>query len=114
MVEKTLLDYLNSKMSVPCYMERPEDPPDSYILIERTGARRTARNIMTGTFAIQSIAETLFTAAELNTELIQAMNDFDDITNISHVGLVSYYNYTNPTTHEYRYQAVFEITYMGE
>ena len=38
MIEKVLLDYLNENLgNVKAFMERPKDPPEEYVLIEKTG-----------------------------------------------------------------------------
>lgn len=37
MIEKVVLNYLLERMGVPVYMEEPEKPPQSYVIIEKTG-----------------------------------------------------------------------------
>ena len=111
MIEKTVYDYLNSRMSAPCYMERPKkDIPESYIVLERTGGSKTNR-LSTATFAIQSYAPSMFEAAQLNNTMKLAMEQMIEVINIFSVKLNSDYNYTNNTFKGYRYQAVFNIVY---
>ena len=108
MIEKTVLDYLNEILDVPAYMESPEEPPESYVLIEKTGGGEEDC-IYWATLVIQSYAESLYRAAELNEKVKKAMADAIAIDEICNVGLNSNYNYTDATTKKYRYQAVFNI-----
>ncbi|MCH3961130.1 MAG: hypothetical protein LKE48_03225 [Solobacterium sp.] len=113
MIEKTVLDYMNSKLQVKAYMERPEKPEQSYVLIEVTSAG-DEEHIKNVTIAIQSYATSLYKAADLNDSVVKAMEDIDTLTNISRCSLNTFYNFTNTTTKEYRYQAVFDLVYMEE
>ena len=36
MIEKTICDYLHRKVNIPAYPEKPEEPCERYILVERT------------------------------------------------------------------------------
>ena len=92
MIEKTILDYLTARLTVPVRMETPEDPPESYV--------------------VQSIAPTLYGAAQLNETVKAAMDAMEDrVAGIFRVELNSDYNFTNTATKERRYQAVYNITY---
>ena len=53
----------------------------------------------------------MFEAAELNDRVIETMYGLIDYDEVTHVELNSNYNYTDTTTKEYRYQAVFDITH---
>ena len=111
MIEKTVLDYLKSELNVSVFMERPAKAKYPYALLELTGGDKV-NQIRTATIAVQSYAETLFDAASLNDEVLNAMDGIINIVDISKCTLNSYYNYTNTTTKEYRYQAVFDLVYM--
>ena len=41
MIEETILEYLESRLDVPVYLMRPENVPNSFVLIEKTGGSRT-------------------------------------------------------------------------
>lgn len=117
MIEKTILDYLNEKLSVNCYMEVPANPPKKFVIIERTSGRRT-NHINDVTFAIQSYADSLYKACELNEEVKKHMIgdgvDYYGIvydTDISKCTLNTDYNYTDTATKSYRYQAVFDLVF---
>ena len=106
MIEKIVLDYLTDAVGVPAYMERPADPPDEYIIVEKTGSEK--RNcVYTSTLAIQSHAETLYHAAALSELVRGAMEDILELPEIGGVREGSEYNFTNPADKQYRYQAVF-------
>lgn len=111
MIEKTLKDYLNNcGLSVRAYAQRPEQEPESYIIIEKTGSERT-NHIETATIAIQSYAGSLYGAAALNEEVKAALDDMPELEDIGGVKLVSDYNFTSTTAKRYRYQAVYNITH---
>lgn len=111
MIEQRLLEYLNSSLSpVPCYMEMPEDPTGKFVIIEKTGSSVTNR-ITKANFAIQSYADTLYEAAELNERVKEAMDSMLELGTISKVELNSDYNFTDTDLKAYRYQAVFVLTY---
>lgn len=110
MIEKILLDYLTEELTVPVYLERPVDPPDEFVLIEKTGSSKS--NMITrATIAFQSYAETLYNAAILNTQVIAAVERSVELPEISAAKLNSDYNFTNTAMKQYRYQAVFNITH---
>lgn len=110
MIEKTVLDYLTENLTVPVYMEVPEDVPATYIVIEKTGGAMRDK-VWTATLAIKSIAATLYNAAVLNDAVVEAMLDIVNETTVSKCSLNSNYNFTDTESKEYRYQAVFDFAY---
>lgn len=110
MIEKIVLDYLNSNLTEPVYMETPEKIPNTYVLIEKTGGGVTDY-IYTATLAIQSIAGSLYGAALLNEKVKELMTNIIYAEDISRASLNSDYNFTDTTTKQYRYQAVYNLTY---
>lgn len=110
MIETVVLNYLSGELNVPCYMEMPGNPPDTFIVIEKTGSSVLNR-ITKANFAIQSYAPSLYEAAALNEEVKTAMDGMIERDDISKVELNSDYNYTDTAMKAYRYQAVFVLTY---
>lgn len=111
MIEKRVLDYLTAAFhDVPVAMEVPTPVPERYIVIEKTGSHED-NGLYTATLAIQSIAPTLYEAAQINHELKEAMRGLPELVNIFRCECDSDYNFTNPQTKERRYQAVFDIYY---
>lgn len=111
MIEVTVLQYLSQKLGIPVYMEVPEKPPKSYVIIEKTSGAKS-NFICSSTLAIQSVAESLYQAAELNEQAKEVMEHITDETDISKCSLNSDYNYTDTTTKKYRYQAVFDLVHF--
>lgn len=110
MIEKKVYDFLSDQLDVPVYMEEPSNKPESYVIIEKTGTS-TENFIKRATMAVQSYASSLFLAAELNSRVIQTMNQIVELNEICRVDLNSDYNFTDSTTKRYRYQAIFDLVH---
>ena len=94
MIEQIVLNYLDENMDVGAYMEKPEEPEDEYILIEKTsGAYENF--IASAEIVIQSYAGSLYRAAELNESVKQTMENIIELDEISKCSLNSDYNYTD-------------------
>lgn len=110
MIEKILLDYLTTQLSVPVYMEEPIDKPSSYVLIEKAGSGR--ENMIDSAFVnILSYADSLYNAAVLNELVKTAMYNSVTLDAIGSCKLNTDYNNTDTTTKRYRYCAVFDIVH---
>lgn len=115
MIEKIVYDYLNNNLTVSAYMQEQENPkpsanPKSFVVIEKTGSSKTNR-ICEATIAIQSYAPTLFKAATLNEEVKEAMENIVELNEIVSCRLNSDYNFSDTSTKQPRYQAVFDIVH---
>ena len=112
MIEKIILDYLEYSLpSVPCYMERPEEKPTgSYIILEKT-ASSLENHLPSATIAVQSYAPTVEQAAQLNQTVKGILLESYTVKEISGVRLQTDYNFTDTTTKQPRYQAVFDFYY---
>ena len=112
MIEKTLLDYLSGTLDFGVYMEVPEAPGSTeYILIEKTGESEEDF-VCRATFAIQSYADSMYRAAEINSAVKQAMDEVTKETSVTKAILNSDYNFTDTSQKKYRYQAVYELVYF--
>ena len=103
-------------LDVPCYAERPEKEPSnarSYLVIEKTGSSME-NHLIDATIAISSYSTSLYEAAALNEEVKKAMMKITRLSDVSAVRLNSDYNFTNTAAKQYRYQAVFILTYYEE
>ena len=109
MIAKLLLDYLSEALDVPVVMEAPEQTT-GYVLIDQTGSSRT-NHIITTTLALQSYGDSLYNAMLLNEEVKAAMVDFANLNRVTRVELDTDYNFTDTTTKQYRWQAVYQITH---
>ena len=114
-IEVKLYNFLKSKLDsdiVVC-LERPETKPDYYVLIERTGGNET-EHISDATFDIISKAPSLYKAIELDEIVRNAMDEFVGVDNVSSCVYNAGGNWTDTTTHEYRYHSTFLIKYMED
>ena len=109
MIVTDLLQYLNEHLTVEAYAEAPEELTN-YVLIEQTASSRS-NHIITTTIAVQSYGSSLLDAMTLNSEVEAAMNGFLTLDNVTRVELETDYNFTNTTTKQHRWQAVYNITH---
>ena len=106
-IEEIVCNYLSSVLDCPVLPEKPARPFGRMVFVERTGGR--GRFITESTIAIQSYEESMYKAAKLNDDVIEAMNGLISVPDVTRVTLNSNYNFTDTQTKEYRYQAVFDI-----
>lgn len=110
MIEEKIKDYLNEKLSVPAYMEKPEEPPEKYVLIERVGGSES-EHILSASIALQSHADSLYLAVALDEEVRSVMPAIIELDIIVRSKLVRNYNFTDTTKKKYRYQSVYELVH---
>lgn len=109
MIEKILYDYMKTAMgAIPVYMEVPQKPPDTFVVMEKTGSG-LRDGIFSATIAVQSYATSMFNAADLNESAKTAMLAAVTLDDVSAVRLNSDYNFTDTASKAYRYQAVFDV-----
>lgn len=109
MIIKTLLDFLMDDLDIDVYVEQPESLTN-YILLDQTGSE-TTNHITTTTIAVQSYAPSLYEAMLLNERVKGAMERFAALSEVTKVELETDYNFTDTTTKQYRWQAVYFITH---
>lgn len=111
MIEITVLRYLeNIIRDVPVLLEVPENPPASYIVLRKTGSDE-ANRIYEATIAVLSYAPSLYEAIALNERVVSAFRNMGPPDGVFTAKLNSDYEYTDTSTKEYRYQAVFQVYY---
>ena len=110
MIEETVIEYLSSCLDVPVYAEKPDNPPESYVMIIKTGGGEK-NHICRAMLAVQSYAGNMLDAARLNERVKAAMKNSIKLAVISKCGLNSDYNYTDTAQKAYRYQAVFDLVH---
>lgn len=108
MIEVTILNHLKTKLSVPVRLEKPEPAPDEYVLFEKIGSDRI-NHLLASTFAFQSYSDSMYGAAALNELVKQAVDSLIELNEVASVTLNADYNFTDTTTKQYRYQAVYDI-----
>ncbi len=113
MIERILIEYLNNVLTQPVYVERPENPPREYVVIQKLGSSKK-NQISQAMMAFQSYSDSLYEAALLNEDVKAAVEASVSLPEISSAKLNSDYNFTNTASKQYRYQAVFNITHYQE
>lgn len=109
MIEKTIYNYLSERLDCPVALER-DNQSAPFVLFEKTGS--TLNNfINTASIAFQSYGRTMLEAAELNEQVKTAILEMRELDGISKCSLNGDYNFTDTSTEDYRYQALFDITY---
>ncbi len=108
MIEKMVLDFLNSKLNVVVCIEVPEEPFEELVLIEKTGSSEND-TLKDSTFVFQSYSSSLYKAALLNEEVKKQVKSLIELEEIIKVKLNTDYNFTDVQTKKYRYQAVFDM-----
>ena len=108
MIELTVIQHLSKHLSVPVGLEKPEPLIESYVLFEKIGSNKE-NHLNASTLAFQSIAKSLYEAALLNVEVKKAVESLIELNSVASVKLDSDYNFTDTTTKQYRYQAVYDI-----
>ena len=110
MIELVVYNYLNNALSVPVYTELPKEKPQRFVVLDKIGSSKE-NHLKSSTIAFQSYAESKYQAAFLNEQVKEAIENMIVLDEIAGVSLNSDYNFTDTTTKEYRYQAVFDINH---
>lgn len=108
MIELVILNHLKEGLDVPVFMEKPTNAPSEYVLFEKTGGGRN-ETMPSATFAFQSYSTSLFKAAVLNEAVKNEVDHLILLDEIRGITLNTDYNFTDTTTKQYRYQAVYDI-----
>lgn len=110
MPEEIIIEYLSGLLDVPVCAEVPEDMPERFVTVERTGSQ-TVNHVYTATMAIQSWGASMLDAARLNERVKALMDGITARPDVMRCHLNSDYNFTDTGTHRYRYQAVFDMVF---
>lgn len=112
MIETIVIDYLNSKLSVPVAGVTPEGPPASYCTVQRSGGDERD-GLQAALIAVRSVGPSLWAAVQLSAEVKAAMAGLrDEVGSVFSCRLNTEYEDSRPKTMEHGYKAVFRITYV--
>ena len=109
MIEKIVLDYLSENLTVQIYAEK-RGQSGKYVIIEKVGGGETD-HIKRASIAVQSYADSMYDAAELNEEVKRVMKGIIALPSVSSCKLDKDYNYTDTSSKKYRYQAVYDLVH---
>ncbi len=111
MIEKTVIDYLNSELPVPVGPTVPAGPPASYCTVEKTG-NDEADGLRAALISVRSVAPSLWEAMSLSDNVRKAMLRMrNDVVNVFSCRCSDEYQNSNTYTKECRYTAVFRVVY---
>lgn len=110
LIEQRVQQHLQKTLGLPVLFERLAVLPETFVLAERLGGGGST-GLCTARLALQSYAVSLLAAARLNERVKTALAGFAECGDICRCELQTDYNFTDPETKRYRYQAVYEITY---
>lgn len=115
MIEIIIRSFLASLLPVPVYLDRNGNTAETFVVIDHTGGSEK-NHVRTAIVAIQSYGASLYDAATLAETVHACMTD--SLPALASIGAVKVnsgpYNYSpGDVPKEYRYQAVYEITYYG-
>lgn len=111
MIEFLIIKFLNSALDVPAFAERPEKPPENYIIAEKTTSG--GNFVTTSTFTFYCYAETLADTCKLSTELKNVLEN--NAPNwILKAEFQSEFNATETGVKKYRYICIFDIYHYKE
>lgn len=113
MIEVTLIEYLNDVLDCQCYAEIPPNRPDRFVVVQKIdGGKVLSHNMVT--FNVECYEKTKYSACDLADEVKTLIFDFvDNADDVYLVTLGGERDNTNASTKEYRYELVFNITYLG-
>lgn len=109
-IEQIVLEHLTEALDVPVYIMRPDNAPDSYVIIDKTSGGEDNK-VPQATVAIQSYGKTVYDASQLNEQVITAMQDILALPSIGRCKLDNDYLFTDQVRKVPRYQAVFDIRF---
>lgn len=114
MLEPILLRALEEATGCPAYMEQPEDKPERYFVLERTGGGERGAEQRSATVAVQSYGPTMLDAAALNEQVLDIARELQyKETSIISCEVNSTYNFTDTRTKRYRFQTVIDLVYFA-
>ena len=108
MIEQIVIAFLDDLLDVPVYGEVPPAPPDTFVVVDKTGSGRE-NFILSATVAVKSYAPTKYEAAALNEQAKEAMDLLIELDEIISSRLNSDYPFPDTSTKQYRYQAVYDL-----
>ena len=108
MIEIIINKYLGDALQLPVYGEYPENPPERFVILKRTGEGRED-HLESALIIAHSYAESLYEAASLNEQTKSALDGLDQLDEISSVQLAADYPAYDTDNKRHCFQAVYEI-----
>lgn len=111
-IEATVITYLTTALeNIPVRGERPANPPDTYIVVDKTGAE-LVNFINQATILVEAVAPSKYDASNLINDVKSAMQSItQEEADVTMCSLETEYDDTDTALKDYRYSAVFNISY---
>lgn len=113
MIEKIVINYLNSILDVPVYMEEPIRKTDEYVVLQVLDQGRIDY-IDAVTFNIRSYGASMLEAAELNKRVKDCMFSITTLDAVSSSKCGGGGQALDVTTNRYAYECIFNLYYMED
>lgn len=110
MIELTVKEFVEKRLPVPLFMEFPEEPPDSFVVLKKGGSSRE-NLIDSAMFVVDSYGPSLLAAAQLNEQVKVILDDLTQLDDVSSSRRGGDYPAFDTKNKRYRYQAVQNITH---
>lgn len=110
LIEIIVKNHVEGLLDCPVYMEYPEEAPDYFLILDRTGSSRE-NHIDSSMFLVQSYGPTKLGAALLNAKAKEAMDSLIELDRIVACKLSTDYPFPDTKRKRHRYQAVYDITH---
>lgn len=110
MIELTVKEFMEGRLSVPLYMEFPEEAPESFVVL-RKGDSSREDFVDSAMLVVDSYGPSLLTAAQLNEQVKVILDDLTLLDSVSSSRPGGDYPLVDTKNKRYRYQAVQTITH---
>lgn len=110
MIELTVKEFMEGRLSVPLYMEFPEDAPESFVVLHKGDSGREDF-VDSALLVADSYGPSLLAAAQLNEQVKTVLDDLIAMDSVSSSRRDGDYPAFDTKNKRYRYQAVQNITY---
>lgn len=110
MIENIVKEFVERRISAPLYMEFPEDPPGSFVVLKK-GDSSQENHLDSAMLVADSYGPSMLAAAQLNEQVKLAFDDLIDLDSVSSSRRGGDYPAFDTRNKRYRYQAVQNITY---
>jgi hypothetical protein len=111
MIEKTLYDYLKSKLNTSVHMEYPVNPPGKFVTIQKIDGGNT-NHIKAATVSVEAYAESMYEAGVLSEEIKKVLEEMSESSSlIFSAKLGGESNSIDTENKRYRYETIWNLFY---
>ena len=111
-VEEFYIQYLQEALALPVSGDVPPNMPERFVTLELTGSSAD-NHLYKPTLAVQSWAGSREASANLNDLVKNAMAESTKLPQVSRCQLETDYNFPDLERKHPRYQAIFQIVFLG-